>query len=219
MSSPRDPQDAPSPYREADPPNVRLRQLAPFRFTAAFAGVLLACTFFMPALKGCDEVLVPSHELVKEIAHHDGSFRLRDLVFTLDVYAAPYLFGALAAAAALARQFRVRGATTFAWAASATAAIVFTSAMIAAAGTAFGSIWNLVIMAIGVYFGSSLRLRGHAHFRATMVASGVAALWFGFWSAVGEPYYGVRLSCAGATLLFVAAVGEGRGSLGRRLFW
>lgn len=216
----RDPEDAASPYREVDPPlpDARLRRLAPFRFTGAVAGVLLACTFFMPAIKACNDPLVPSDEVVKEMTRH-GSIRLGEVVAMFDMYVAPYLFGALAAAAALARQLRLRGATALAWAASITAAFVFAGAMIMSTEKAFASIWNVVILAIVVYFGTSLRLRQHAHFRATMVASFVSALWFGFWSVIGEPYYGVRLSCAGATLLFIAAVGEGRGSIGKRLFW
>ena len=205
----------PSAYRDPDPPlaPTSLRYVARWRRTAAFAGLLLACSIFMPALKACDSVIVPSEEVRKDLP---GARNLEDFATIVFLYLAPYLFGALAAIAALARDRHASWAGFASWTTATVAALTFAIGVVAAIDGGLAPVILLVI-AVAAYFCSSLRLGRNAPMRATMVFAAACSLWFGLWSLGG--YYGVRLSFVGATLLLAGSIGEGWGTLRRRLFW
>lgn len=214
----------PAPYRDVDPPLPPERvPLARWRSTASLGGLLLACTIFMPALKACDQVIVPAHDLAQQLASAEPRASvagLRGFAGTVVVYLAPYLFGALAAAAALGRHWRARWAGLFAWGAFAVGATVLSITLVAVS-LRIGETWPwaIAVLSGGGYVASSLRLRHHAPLRATMALSGCCVLWFSFWSMTGDALYGVWLSAVAAVALLAGTIGEGRVVLGRRLYW
>lgn len=209
------------PYREVDPPLpvMRLRAVGRSRLGSCFGGVLLACTLFMPALRACENsVTIPSHELAKELSR--PSFpSLTGLAGVLALYLVPYLFGALAALAAIGRYFHARWATKLAWGALVTGGFGLAVLILAVAGAGGKALsWDVPIAIVGVYFCSSFGLRRSAPLRATMVCAFACVAWFGFWSAIGG-LYGVQLAFLGSLVLLLSSLAEGRVLLGRRLFW
>src|SRR5690349_14087972 len=89
-----------NPYREQTLPQPpRAPRLA--RGIAGLSGVVLAVTFFLPAVRGCDANVIPAHEL----AHHPpsdlGVVFASFMLFSL--YVVAYLLAAMLAASALGR--------------------------------------------------------------------------------------------------------------------
>jgi hypothetical protein len=193
-----------------------------------FGGLVLFCTFFMPAVKGCNSPIVPFRD-VCDMPSSWGS-GLLEWAWVLAVLVAPYLFGLLCTIAAIqgfAAQSGERKRTG--WPAIVLfgiALLIVVSATIIEvldqiSGGSFPSIdfVELIFVAIitvsSFYYVRAIRRGGPAMLALRWYAALCCVLWFGFFFVedFGSVCYGMYLSMAGSLMIVAGLFGEAQALL------
>ncbi len=224
------PSDPPTSPEHAPLPDYRHAKARKWRLTIAAAGLVLASAFFMPAVSGCNEPIVPVETFSEFLAA--TPFDPEGILVGACMFVAAYLLGLLMAAGAVARllrRSRVHRAIVLAIAA-ATVLCCLVSIIYLWPGIrdeVLGSPASLVglfvaiLLCIGVpaisliYLVLTARLRECAGLCRMFIACVVAVVWFGYWQiglvvSGDRGYYGLNLSFAASVVLLVAVVGESR---------
>lgn len=207
------------PYRA---PNVATEPAPPrvARGISGAAGLVVAITFFMPAVKGCNSPTTPVEEWVKHPPQDAG-----DLIGLFSLYFVAYLLAGLLGVAALGRLSGAR------WARHVLVAALVVATLSLGGGAAlvtlqigqrfdFGSLLGAIAALVtALYIVSSRRFGEWGLLRGAMVIAAAGTTWFGFFTFGGGALYGVVISFMGSLLLLGATIAEGWRLLGRRLFW
>jgi hypothetical protein len=209
---------------QPDAPSTELsprRGAAPVRWwqtSTAASGLLLAFTFFLPAVKSCNgKPDIPAQEWLKLLGESTLSFgKISGCVI---LYGVAYLCGALLAAGALCRLLqpppavgraaRVGIAACLFFCAS--VALWFFFADTASLKKAFALNSHLLLLPMsflpGTYLFLSRRMKENAYLVQSFITSLLLLSWFSFWMHE-DALYGLYLSWLGSLGLLVSTVGE-----------
>jgi hypothetical protein len=200
--------------------SIRQKHARVWRGLIGLGGLLLASTFFMPAVRGCSAPIVPVQEVQGVLTGID-SHDLLELSLAFVLYVAAYLWGVLVGAAALIRLSRgSAGRSERGWGSVVLIGLVALLLVVLIAVELWGSTYTgftefdlplimaLIVCpgAIGYQMAAVLRLGRRAYLAITFISASVACIWFGPW--VWNGYYGVRLSFASSLLILVGIIGE-----------
>lgn len=200
---------------------VRQRRARPWRGLIATGGLLLAGTFFMPAVPGCQETIVPAVE-AKDFFTTPSSHDWADFAQLFLLFLAAYLWGLLIGLAALLRLLGVsRGSRECNGGAlavlSLTAALltIHTVAELLDDGSQTGFMNLGVPLLVGFVVGpvavayqlrAAISLGRRAYLAVGFVGALAASAWFACWILGG--YYGVRLSFVASLVILAGIIGE-----------
>ncbi len=210
-------------------PRARLRRVRAARRLLGIGGAVLASAFFMPAVQGCGDPVIPAEMVWDEL---DSSPSLADLASIFLWFIAAYLFGLICFIIALrSRGYRVRterslgismpfifGAAVLVLGCALLISLIWQSP----SWDAFGAILAIITLLSIMYFARSLRMGVGGLLSLRWYASLCCILWFGYWLVVGligneTVYYGLWLSLLGSAYILIATFVEAR-SRSRRMF-
>lgn len=203
---------------------ARQRRARPWRLLTAGGGLLLASTFFMPAVPGCNEQIIPAREVYTTFADQASapSTWVEFLGACAGIYLMfllAYLFGLFVA---------VRAGMSLASGRSHSrpwvgAAMLILGCLLVlgfvvyyvATEPGISSEWvpNLIstlvtCVLLGYLLRVLWRFGPRAHLGVAFLGSVAAVVWFACWVIPG--LYGVRLSMAGSVMILVGTIGEAR---------
>lgn len=171
-------------------------------------GLLLATCFVLPAIRACNEPIVPAHELVTR----SGVERPLDVLLLLAMFLSPYLFGALVALGAAlephGRRFDVAIVALFGFQVGTFAFGVVDHALRATLTWVDGA--GAVLAALGAALVARALRRPGGPVALRFVAALGGTAWFGGWSLAPNAMIGVYVSALGSAVIAVAAVLEAR---------
>lgn len=222
--------ETPTAIPELSPRNVR--KLLWSRRTQAIGGVLLAASFFMPAVESCNSPVIPAEDVYSFM--REPSLNIAEWFFVFPVFMAAYLFGL----ATCVVMFRLRSTTIGGNNTAGRSISALSGATTIAIVAMFVNEWSLSFLArfldvvfvvawiaFGLYWLRSLwkDVRGRLCIR--WCAAVYCVLWFGTHALESKTYYGLWISLAGSIMIAVASILEaqilsGRGilsTLGRLL--
>lgn len=202
---------------------VRRKRAMPWRGLIALGGLLLAATFFMPAVQGCNAPIVPEEE-VRELLASASPRSSTDFAQVFVMFVAAYLWGLLVAVAAVLRLTRgSSGRHEYGWASFAILGLTGLLLFLIAVGGLLdgGGQGGLLELGVPLVVGlvvcpgvivlqiRAIRRRDHrAHLEHTFVAAVLVCIWFGWWLA--DSLYGLRLSSVGSAMVLLGLVGESK---------
>jgi hypothetical protein len=212
-------------------PKARLRRIRAARRLLGFGGLVLASAFFMPAVEGCGDPVVPAGMVWDEL--DDGVPSAANLAEVFLWFIAAYLFGLVCLIIALrSRSYRLQterslgisvpfifGTVVVLLGCAILIEVVWKSASWDTAGALFATITLLSMM----YFMRSLRMGVSGLLCLRWYTSLCCILWFGYWLLAGlfgggRTYYGLWLSLFGSACILTATFVEAR-SRSPGLFW
>ena len=213
-----------SPVGETDRGPLR-RRLRRWRRVQIAAGLVLASTFFMPAVRGCNAPVIPAFDAYDVFSHWRPDLLEWLVAFLFFVVA--YLFGAVVTVLAVRRMRweKLPGPHH--------GLIVFIISEVIAVTTICTLAWVLhddlpedwegwlLAVFVVVYFAYWLRAvrRQFAGFLGLQWATAVGAVaWFSFHAMQNTAYYGLKLALGASAVIAVATFAEARALAGRR-FW
>lgn len=200
----------------------RARRARNARRIMVVGGLVLASTFFMPAVTGCNTV-IPAREFWDLFAD-DSDFALYDVINGYLLFFAAYLLGALVAIWALARlrgfSKGARIATVFVGVNLLTIAVLLAGALVESLPDPASDLGEVVVLAIFaatlVCFGVGFRLKELRGLQHQLLGLVVVMIWFA-WFAVGGGLYGLYVSLTSTVLLLLATVLEASAMSGRSM--
>ena len=183
-------------------------------------GLLLATSFFLPALDSCNNPIVPAELAVETISDTTARLDERGVLFLLVI--APYLFGLITVPVTLRRVFDGgRFERGMGWSeatllgTTATAALILVSWEFARNGVGtVPAVFGTIALVAGAYLMSAL-YRGLGGLVCVRWYCSVCCLAFHTWLMGEGPRYGLFVSLGGAVLIGAGAYAEAKIRCGR----
>lgn len=194
----------------------------PWRGLIALGGLLLAATFFMPAVPGCNAPIVPKDE-VRELLASASTSSPKELSQVFVMFVAAYLWGLLVAIAAVLRLVRgSSGRREYGWGSFSILGLTGLLLILLSIGELLGGgqggllevgvplVVGLVICGgLAVLQIRALRRRDRrACLAVAFLAAVIACIWFGWWLA--DSLYGLQLAFVGSAMVLLGLVGEAK---------
>ena len=208
-------------------PRARVRRVRDARRWLGFGGAVLASAFFMPAVEGCGDPVIPSEMVWSEL--RSSSLSLEDLGSMFLLFIAAYLFGLICFIIALrSRSYRVQTERLLGISIPfifGTVVLLLGCAILidviwhSTSWDTFGAILAIITLLSIMYFVRSLRMGVGGLLGLRWYASLCCMLWFGFWVVMGwideeTVYYGLWLSLLGSACILAATFVEARSRSG-----
>lgn len=204
------PAEEPDPASRSYPPQVRR-----WRRLGMLGGLLVATSFFLPAIKGCGGAIRPSEVVASTVMNSDH------LAEALIMFLLPYLCGLVIALTFLARACgSAKAARIGGWIILGLVCVTSLHLLIepfrglAPNLIAIGS-YILIPTPTLPYMIATHRLKRRAVLARCFFVSAGMLVWFGLWlvaaAPLGDALVGLWCSTAGAVLLTLACVGETAG--------
>ena len=191
-----------------------------WRRVHGIGGLLLAVSFFLPAVRSCNSQVVPAREALTMVT--DSGFDFEGRVAGFLLYVAAYLFGLLAFILAV-RGYRLRReadrtlGVSIAVLLGVVIVTVLVCLVIQLIDSGFGCVWSwgsglfiALVLASCAYWFRSVRMGPAGLLCLRWYGSLLCLLWFGTWLVTSpkETLYGLWLSVLGVILMMVGACGE-----------
>jgi hypothetical protein len=226
--------DCPSPPNNFSPDDRRTfvhRQARKWRFFSLGGGLLLAASFFMPAVQGCNSPVIPAKEWHDFFSRNYFSFS--DLVGCFYMFGAAYLMGLLLALGAWTR-LRVRPSlekkasmmiAAFLLFAAGSGIVLCLIQLVSNTSSTSDHIGEMILIFICavpiVYVLFTFRLDRSAYICRTFLAELIVFVWFSFWVIEclgGGGLIGLYLSFLATCVLLLATIAEAK-IMARQSVW